>query len=107
VQPVCFLGRSAMLEWYEADAAQEAHRRAFILVPAVNEETGGNRFHVRYDGTGVSGNPSLAAKAVDGFPKSRCLRCPSREKRGVEGYFESSSFGRRGARTLARGQRLP
>ena len=78
-----------MLEWYEADAAQEAHRAPLILVPAVIEETGGNRFHVRYDGTGVSGNPSLAAKLWTDSQITLPEVPEPEETVDVEGYFES------------------
>jgi hypothetical protein len=78
-----------MLEWYEADAAQEAHHAPLILVPAVIEETGGNRFHVRYDGTGVSGNPSLAAKLWTESQITLPEVPESEEDVDVEDYFES------------------
>jgi very-short-patch-repair endonuclease len=78
-----------MLEWYEADAAREAHRAPLILVPVVIEETAGNRFHVRYDGTGVSGNPSLAAKLRAESQITLPEVSEPEEAVDVDGYFES------------------
>lgn len=57
-----------MLHWYEADASNKARLSPLILVPAQLERSSAlDRFHLRYTGEEVSGNPSLVEKLRSDF----------------------------------------
>lgn len=56
-----------MLEWYEAESSQELRKAPLILVPVLIERFRGVQFRIRYEGTEVGGNLSLASKLQHEF----------------------------------------
>lgn len=54
-----------ILEWYESEASDEPRRAPLVLVPVILQRSRVRGFVLNYEGTQVSGNPSLAAKLRD------------------------------------------
>jgi very-short-patch-repair endonuclease len=76
-----------MLNWYEADASQEARRAPLILVPVeLERSTARERFHLKHSGGEVGVNLSLVSKMKSDFTLSIPLLSDT-EELDVEAYF--------------------
>jgi very-short-patch-repair endonuclease/DNA polymerase III delta prime subunit len=58
---VLFLAMGA-LRWYESDASEEERRAPLILIPVSLERTSAGSFRIKWDGSEVGENLSIAAK---------------------------------------------
>lgn len=59
-----------MLEWYEADASQNIIKSPLILIPVLIERTRGDRFQIKYEGTGHIHADEVKADIVEAVKKS-------------------------------------
>lgn len=81
-----------MLEWYESDASQELRRAPLILIPVLLERDRGSQFRIRYEGTEVGENLSLAAKLDLEF-HLKLSSLPDADTLDVQAYFETIKQG--------------
>jgi very-short-patch-repair endonuclease len=77
-----------MLEWYEADAAQEARYAPLILIPVTLERSSAReRFRVKYSLEDIGPNLSLQAKLKAEF-RILLPDLPQTEELALEAYFD-------------------
>lgn len=77
-----------ILEWYESDTSQELRRAPLILIPVLLERDRGFQFRIRYEGTEVGENLSLAAKLDLEF-RVKLPSLPDADALDVRAYFEA------------------
>jgi len=54
-----------MLTWYEADHSEEARKAPLVFIPVQLERSKDNTYKLKYDGTEIGANLSLAAKLTE------------------------------------------
>lgn len=81
-----------VLEWYESDTSQELRRAPLILIPVLLERDRGSQFRIRYEGTEVGENLSLATKLEQEF-HIKLPSLPDADTLDVRAYFETIKQG--------------